>query len=254
LLSFIRSQIADVIVYQSRFTQEWWERRYGATDKQCSVIYNGVDLEVFFPKSSDQLNKPLQLLVVEGSLMGGYELGLGSAFRWAMGVARECDNAHSHDEAMAELLIIGKVPEPARQKWDRWLKEQVHTSNLKVNWAGLIPHDRIPEVDRLAHILFSTDVNAACPNSVIEALACGTPVVAFDTGALPELVDEHSGRIASYGGDPWKLDPPDIQGLVMETGHLLENLDRFRHGARARAEALFGIENMIDAYLEVMLG
>jgi glycosyltransferase involved in cell wall biosynthesis len=50
-------------------------------------------------------------------------------------------------------------------------------------------------------MLFSADLNAACPNSVIEALACGTPVLGYDTGALPEMVPPKSGRIAHYGGN-----------------------------------------------------
>jgi len=253
LLSIIRRQVADVVVYQSRFAKEWWERRQGTISKANSVIYNGVDLEVFSPRGNIQPSDRLQLLVVEGSLMGGYELGLENALRWALGVADVYSNAHSHYSTIVELSIIGKVPESVMQKWNLWLSEYGRNPALKVNWAGLIPHERIPEIDRSAHVLFSTDVNAACPNSVIEALACGTPVVAYDTGALPELVDEHSGKIVPYGGDPWKLDPPDIQGLVMATGHVLNDLARFRQGARSRAEDLFGVDTMIDAYLQALL-
>jgi len=80
--------------------------------------------------------------------------------------------------------------------------------------AGLIPRDAIPALDRSAHLLYSADLNAACPNSVIEALACGLPVAGFATGALPELVTGDSGRLVPYGGDPWKLDTPAVPALV----------------------------------------
>ena len=44
----------------------------------------------------------------------------------------------------------------------------------------------------------------------MEALACGMPVVSFDTGALPELVTQDAGRVVAYGADAWRLEPPDI--------------------------------------------
>jgi hypothetical protein len=65
--------------------------------------------------------------------MGGYEMGLESAIQWAIGVSKECNTAHSHNGIMVELSIIGKMPAHARQKWDRWLKEHEHISNLKVD-------------------------------------------------------------------------------------------------------------------------
>jgi len=97
-------------------------------------------------------------------------------------------------------------------------------------------------------------MNAACPNSTIEALACGLPVVAFDTGALPELVTGGAGRIVPYGGDPWKLDPPDVVALARAAAEVLENQTRFRAGARQRAEDAFGLERMVTGYLESLLG
>jgi glycosyltransferase involved in cell wall biosynthesis len=103
-------------------------------------------------------------------------------------------------------------------------------------------------------LLFSGDLNAACPNSVIEAMACGLPVLAFDTGALKELVATDAGRIVPYGGDAWKLDSPNISNLAEGAKEILGNQANFNSGARARAEAQFGLDQMVDAYIGAMSG
>jgi glycosyltransferase involved in cell wall biosynthesis len=89
---------------------------------------------------------------------------------------------------------------------------------------------------------------------VIEALACGLPVVAFDTGSLPELVGEGSGRVVAYGANPWKMETPDVAALVQAAEEVLIRQDTFRQAARARAEALFGLDQMVQAYLDQLLG
>ena len=104
-----------------------------------------------------------------------------------------------------------------RQRWQAQALVPVH-------WAGLRPLESIPAIDRSAHLLYSSDMNPACPNSVIEALACGLPVAAFATGALPELVPPAAGCVAPYGGDPWRLDPPDIDGLASAALRVLADL------------------------------
>jgi glycosyltransferase involved in cell wall biosynthesis len=99
-------------------------------------------------------------------------------------------------------------------------------------------------------VLFAAALDAACPNSTIEAMACGLPVVAFDTGALPELIQGDAGRVVLYGGDPWKLDTPDIEGLAQATVDVLGNQPHFRVGARKRAEEAFGLDHMVEGYLK----
>ena len=128
------------------------------------------------------------------------------------------------------------------------------TSENSVEWAGLVPHEQIPALDRSAHLLYSSDINAACPNSVIEALACGLPVLGFDTGALPELVTGNSGRVVPYGGDPWQLEPPEIAALAEAAVKILVRQTQFRAAARARAEDAFGLDLMLDDYLQALKG
>jgi glycosyltransferase involved in cell wall biosynthesis len=77
-------------------------------------------------------------------------------------------------------------------------------------------------------------------------------VLSFDTGSLPELVAGDSGRIVAYGGDPWLLDSPDIPALAQAAVEILQNQPAFREAARARAESAFGLEQMVDGYLEMI--
>ena len=70
------------------------------------------------------------------------------------------------------------------------------------------------------------------PNTVVEALACGTPVVAFATGGLPETVEDGvNGHLAPAG------EPAELARLIRTS---LENADHLRElafGARKSAEA-----------------
>jgi glycosyltransferase involved in cell wall biosynthesis len=102
--------------------------------------------------------------------------------------------------------------------------------------------------------LFSSDINAACPNSVIEALACGLPVIAYDTGALPELLTNGAGCIAAYGGNVWKLDQPNIYALVDAAQEVLKNHEKFCLAARKQAEVHFDIHDIARSYQKVLLG
>jgi glycosyltransferase involved in cell wall biosynthesis len=249
LLAFIRSRLAHAIVYQSRFSREWWERRRGPLSKPCSVVYNGVDLDQFTPDGpGDPPDGVYRLLLVEGSLMGGYEQGLEAAEALAYRISSrlgEIAPANPTTQKI-ELMIVGRVAPDVRQRWQAQARIPLH-------WAGLQPQESIPAIDRSAHLLYSSDINAACPNSVIEALACGLPVAAFATGALPELVPPAAGCVIPYGGDPWRLDPPDIDGLAGAALQVLAGLPAYRRGARQIAEVKFNLEHMLDGYLEALL-
>ena len=215
---------------------------YGATRIPSSVIHNGVDLNTYAPgkQNTVPVAPPYKLLLVEGSLGGGYDMGLDNAFRLA-------EILKSKHELQIELVVVGKITDEHRNRVEE-------NTKVNINWMGSVPRERIPEIDRSAHLLFSADLNAACPNSVIEALACGLPVLSFDTGALNELVIGDAGRIVSYGGDPWNIDPPDVESLADAAIDILKDQPRFRKSAREQAEKNLGLEKMTKKYLEVLLG
>ena len=256
LLALIRSRLASRIVYQSEFARRWWERVHGTSPQAATVIYNGVDLAAYSPTG---LGSPpadrWRLLLVEGSLMGGYEQGLQAAVDLSVRLAGLlAEPGCPLEPRPVELMVAGRVSENVRREWEQRLEGARGALPVSLSWAGLVPLDQIPQLDRSAHLLYSSDINPACPNSVIEALACGLPVIAFDTGALPEMVLGESGRIVPYGGDPWKLAAPDIAALAQAALAVLADQARYRTGARRHAEAAFSLDQMVDLYLAVLLG
>jgi glycosyltransferase involved in cell wall biosynthesis len=239
ILSMIRSRLADTIVYQSEFSHKWWERIYGISRRPWHIVYNGVDLQHYSPTGVGK--KPddhIRILLVEGAISGGYEWGLETAIQVA-------ERINKPDKQQVELMVVGRVAESLQREWSK-------KAVIPINFTGLVPQEKIAELDRSAHVLYAADLNAACPNSVIEAMACGLPVVAFDTGALSELVKENAGRLVPYGGDPWKLDHPDIEKLVEAALTVIKNQAKFSKGARNRAEEAFSLEHMVEGYLSAL--
>jgi glycosyltransferase involved in cell wall biosynthesis len=237
-LSLIRGRLADHVIYQSQFIKHWWEDWYRSARVPSSVILNAADLSRYTPNGlHERPSGHYRLLVVEGSLAGGLSYGLFNAASLASELSRKFK---------VELMIVGHVDERTKHK----MKDQ---SRFRIQFMDTVPREHVPWLMRSAHLLFSAEVNPPCPNSVIEALSCGLPVIGFDTGSLSELVQGDAGRLVPYGANPWKLEPPDIPALAAAAAEVLDDQQRFRASARTRAENAFDVENMVDEYLKVLL-
>ncbi|MFP3852766.1 MAG: glycosyltransferase family 4 protein [Anaerolineales bacterium] len=234
LLRIVRDR-ADLIVYQSRFARTWWEREHGVAGATAHVVHNGVPLDRYSP---DGPGSPpphaVRMAVIEGRIGGGYEVGL----RWALALA---EGLEVELGKQVQVVVAGAAEPSVRAQFPE-----------KVRWLGLLSPEEIPGLHRTSHLLFAADLHPACPNSVLEALACGNPVAAFATGAIPEILDASCGAVAPFGADPWQVQDPDIPSLVAAAVPLIENQQVFRQAARDRAEEAFSLERMVDGYLNAL--
>ena len=234
LLSRVR-MLADHIVYQSNFTRDWWHTTYGHSNATHEVIYNGVDLQTFQPNTNNSLpHTPIRILVVEGSFRGGHERDLYNAVDF-------CNAFSSMFDREVELIVAGRIPTKLRE-------EVIFQGRANVLWKGLVAHEEINTLYWSAHLLFPAEINAACPNATIEALACGLPIVSYATGSLPELVGEDGGLVVPYGGNYWNLEAPRVENLVKAAKQVLEDLPRYQKSARKRAETIFSLDAMVKKY------
>ncbi len=131
ILSFIRKRIATKIIYQSRFSKNWWDDWYGIPQASSTTIHNGVDLNVYSVGPDAILRyPPYRLLIVEGSFGGGYDMGLDNAIH----LAEILTTKHN---LPIELTVVGHIGDEH--------KAQVRSrARIPINWMGAVPRERIP--------------------------------------------------------------------------------------------------------------
>jgi glycosyltransferase involved in cell wall biosynthesis len=87
----------------------------------------------------------------------------------------------------------------------------------RVEFTGRYAQREAPALFRRADVLLHTKVNDPCPTAVIEAMACGLPVVATDVGGVRDILPagERSGGVV--------VPPSDPVGLAAALGRLLDD-------------------------------
>jgi glycosyltransferase involved in cell wall biosynthesis len=134
------------------------------------------------------------------------------------------------------LRIAAKVDPVDQAYWDQVIAPMIK-SHPNVEFIGEIDQARKADFLSCARaLLFPIDWPEPFGLVMIEAMACGTPVIAFRAGSVPEVVDD--------GVTGFIVD--DVEGAVAAVARLRE-LDRNR--VRAIFERRFTVERMADDYL-----
>jgi len=228
LTPYIQKFFSDGIIYQSNFSKEWLLKlKQSYNHKNNTIIYNGVDLTKFYP--SNNYSGEISLLCIEGNI---------DYSPYSIDLLNQLQERLINKSSYKSLLLYGNFENPGNI-------ERLHPD---INYKGYIRRDEISKVYKNA-VYLSLDVNAACPNTVIEALASGIPVIGFDTGALKELVPPEAGEIVPYGGDPWKLDFPDVEILIEAAKKVLNNWENYSKSARILAEERFSLTDVAEKYI-----
>jgi glycosyltransferase involved in cell wall biosynthesis len=224
---------ADHVFYQSEFSKLSADTFLGKPRGGWEILYNAVDVDHFTPAREPPTGGPTLLL--GGDQTQEYRLEL--ALRAFALVAS--------DQPDARLLVTGRLAsDPAP------LLAELDIADA-VEFAGRYTQLDAPTVIRRAHLMLHTKVKDPCPSAVIEAMACGLPVVYPASGGTVELVGADAG-IGVPHADGWERDdPPQPEALAEAVVRVLEDRERYSLAARSRAVTRFALGPWLERHAQV---
>lgn len=171
----------------------------GLNSKRMTVIYNGVDEQVFSIRKKDTSSNVRNILAV-----GRLESVKG--FQCLIDAFLVVSKTYA---ASVSLTIVGDGSLKSA------LIEQVHGLNLdeRVIFIPSMPQQDLVKHYQQADLLCVPSLQESFGCVIVEAMACGTPVVASRVGGIPEIIDSTSGIL---------VPPGEPQALVQALADALE--------------------------------
>ena len=221
--SYFTSLDSLTIVPVSQWLGELVKQSYFS---QCNVvtIKNGIDLSVFQPLDQSSARAKWNLVPRRFTL-----LGASTSWSNSKGLQEFIELAENYDY---QIIMVGV---DAQTK--SLLPEQI------ITFPMIRDQRELASLYAAADLFVNPTYNDSFPTVNMEALACGTPVVAYNTGGVPEMVDAETGIVVPTGDKAALFSA--IQ--MMKDGQTRE----MSEACRKRALAHFDKERNFNQYIEL---
>lgn len=242
MLRRLVSPVVNRYITVSRDLESWLAGTVGIPARKIDQIYNGVDCARFHPPEGGRGSLPVADFAPPGTIVIG-TVGRMETVKDQTGLARAFIKLHAMPGVEAGRLRLVMVGAGALRETARAMLAEAGLES-----SAWLPGDRddVPDLLRAMDVFVLPSMNEGISNTILEAMACGLPVVATDVGGNPELVVE---------GETGALVPPgDPDAMAGALRRYIDDPDLIaRHGtaARARAEAEFALDVMAGRYLAV---
>jgi len=242
LLRRFVSPWVDRYISVSRDIESWLHKTIGVAPSRVVQIYNGVDSDRFHPAADRRSPLPVDGFAPDDAIVIGTvgrmetvkdQLNLAHAF------VRLVDRI-SDGRRTLRLTMIG----------DGSLRAQIEgvLASAGIRDLAWLPgaRDDVPEILRALDVFVLPSINEGISNTILEAMACGLPVVATAVGGNPELV---------VAGETGALVPPQDPDALADALAVYVNdraqMARAGRGGRDRIEREFSLPAMVGRYLDV---
>jgi len=178
----------------------------GVDRSRTAVISNGVDASRFSPQDRDACRRKHRIQPgAKVILSAGTLIELKGHHRVAKALAELRRRGFN-----AELLIAGRSG-----AYEAEIKKQIAGLGLTdcVRMLGEVPPTELAELMSACDVLCLASSREGWPNVVHEAMACGTPVVATDVGAVPDMIPSPDHGLVVPAGDEAALEDGLLQAL-----------------------------------------
>ena len=189
------------------------------------MIHNGIDTSVFQPKENN-------VAITKYNLQGKFIL-LGVATSWGKSKGLyDFIEISTKLSLEFQIVLVGLTPDQIKE--------------LPDNIIGIARTESVNELAELysvADIFLNPTYNDTFPTTNLEALACGTPVITYNTGGSPEAVDSDTGIVVEKG---------NLDALIDAISEVKQKgKSNYTNACRNRALQLYRKEERFEDYLEL---
>jgi glycosyltransferase involved in cell wall biosynthesis len=189
------------------------QRRDAPDINFADTVYNGIDPELFKYNETSE-----DYLVIAGRIVP--EKGI----REAIQVAKQSDD---------QLFIIGRVAKEDQDYFDQYIKPEL---NEKILYLGYMEQKQLVKyIQKAKAFLMPIQWEEPFGLAVIESMSCGTPVIAFDRGAMREIIQDGKNGFICHNAEE-----------MVEAVNKVDKINRSY--CRKYVEKNFAISNMVKGY------
>ena len=205
-------------------------------DRRIKVIHNGIDLDVFKPIKKSQARDILGIKQDKKIILFGAMSATSDKRKGFQYIEKALSQLRKTDCDQYVLVVMGASEPKIPPKF-----------GLECLYLGRL-HDEVSLslLYSAADVFVAPSIQENLANTVVESVACGIPVVAFDIGGMPDMV-EH--KINGYLAKPFE--PEDLaRGIewVLEDEDRKETLSQ---KAREKAERCFDVKKVAQQYINL---
>lgn len=203
-------------------------------DQRVEVIPNGIDTRRYKPINKEAARTAYNLPLDKNLI-------LFSAF------------SATSDKRKGHQLLVQALEKMSQTRWESKTElviigasrpENPPDMGMRVHYMGHL-HDEISQVllYSAADVVVAPSMQENLANTVMESLACGTPVVAFNIGGMPDMIDH---QINGYLAMPF--DPDDLAGGIMWVLKSKERHAQLSQQARQTVEERYSLKTVANQY------
>lgn len=233
--------LADYVFWQSEFCRRSADQLLGNREGAGEVLFNAIDTQHRFRPTEVRVDRPFTFLLtgrIDSHLTYRLESSI-AGLRAARDAGLDC-----------RLLIAGWVEDSALAA-SRQLAQSLGI-NGHVEFLGAYTQDDAMAVYQSADAYIMTKYLDPCPNTVIEAMACGLPILYSASGGVPEQVGPDAGvgmPVPESWDDTVHTPSPEAIGAGMV--EIAMKAASMSLAARRRAESEFEISHWIERHRQV---
>lgn len=150
-------------------------------------------------------------------------------------------------------LILGKKPDlNFIIGGDGLLQDEIedfiakNNLNDRIKLVGWIPHDKLPDYLNELKMLIISSYTEGLPNMMLEAMACGTPVLATPVGAIPDIIKDGETGFIMENNSPECI----ARNINRVLNH--SNLEQIARNAHALVESEYTYEKAVERWREIL--